>query len=66
MEVRLFKYVFKSVYVCCSRLLEVVGVKGENDFLIWVFFQEVKVVFVEVDESDIGKDGESENGRDWF
>lgn len=66
MEARLLKHVPKLVYVCCSRLLEVAGVKGENDPLTWALSQEVKAVFAEVDESDISKDGESENGRDWL
>lgn len=61
MEARMLKHVPKLVYVCCCRLLEVAGVKGENDPLTWVLSQEVKAVFAEVDESDTNKDGESVN-----
>lgn len=61
MEARMLKHVPKLVYVCCCRLLEVAGVKGENDPLTWALSQEVKAVFAEVDESDISKDGESVN-----
>ena len=61
MEARVLKHVPKLVYVCCCRLLEVAGVKGENDPLTWALSQEVKAVFAEVDESDTNKDGESVN-----
>ena len=61
MEARMLKHVPKLVYVCCCRLLEVAGVKGENDPLTWALSQEVKAAFAEVDESDISKDGESVN-----
>lgn len=62
MEARMLKHVPKLVYVCCCRLLEVAGVKGENDPLTWTFSQEVKAVFAEVD--DMNKDGESVNDRE--
>lgn len=62
MEARMLKHVPKLVYVCCCRLLEVAGVKGENDPLTWTLSQEVKAVFAEVD--DMNKDGESVNDRE--
>jgi len=62
MEARMLKHVPKLVFVCCCRLLEVAGVKGENDPLTWTLSQEVKAVFAEVD--DMNKDGESVNDRE--
>ena len=61
MESRVLKHIPKLVYVCCSRLLEVAGVKGENAPLMWTLSQEVKAVFAEVDETDVGKDSEKES-----
>lgn len=64
MESRILKHIPKLVYTCCSRILEVAGVKGENAPLKWALSQEVKAVFAEVDESDaVSKDNEKESLR---
>lgn len=61
MESRILKRIPKLVYVCCSRLLEVAGVKEENAHLTWTLSQEVKAVFAEADESDVSKGNEKES-----
>ena len=49
------------MYMCCSRLLEVAGIKKEDAPLTWKLSEEAKAVFAEVDESDITKDHDRES-----